>query len=154
MLADRISPAGLNRTAHDLGQIGTRTIPSQPSDLKSMLKIKGSCDLISVNGSEINGYEFRSRWGIWDLIMSAHHRIDGQGSFSPARFCSRRNGATTSCPRWQAHRRAVAAARLWMRWGFDDGLRCYGGMYLDRMGGGWLHDRSNLYLSLQPYPIY
>jgi hypothetical protein len=25
-----------------------------------------------------------------------------------------------------------------------DGLRCYGGMYLYRLGGGWLHDRSNL----------
>jgi hypothetical protein len=24
-----------------------------------------------------------------------------------------------------------------------DGLRCYGGIYLYRMGGGWLHDRSN-----------
>jgi hypothetical protein len=27
-----------------------------------------------------------------------------------------------------------------------DGLRCYGGMYLYRLGGGWLHDRSNLVL--------
>jgi hypothetical protein len=27
-----------------------------------------------------------------------------------------------------------------------DGLRCYGGMYLYRLGGGWLHDRSNRYL--------
>ena len=25
-----------------------------------------------------------------------------------------------------------------------DGLRCYGGLYLYRLGGGWLHDRSNL----------
>jgi hypothetical protein len=25
-------------------------------------------------------------------------------------------------------------------------LRCYGGMYLYRLGGGWLHDRSNLVL--------
>jgi hypothetical protein len=27
------------------------------------------------------------------------------------------------------------------------GLRCYGGMYLYRLGGGWLHDRSNLVLN-------
>jgi hypothetical protein len=27
-----------------------------------------------------------------------------------------------------------------------DGLRCYGGMYLYRLRGGWLHDRSNLVL--------
>jgi hypothetical protein len=27
-----------------------------------------------------------------------------------------------------------------------EGLRCYGGMYLYRLGGGWLHDRSNLIL--------
>jgi hypothetical protein len=27
-----------------------------------------------------------------------------------------------------------------------DGLRYYGGMYLYRLGGGWLHDRSNLIL--------
>jgi hypothetical protein len=26
------------------------------------------------------------------------------------------------------------------------GLRCYGGMYLYRLGGGWLYDRSNLIL--------
>jgi hypothetical protein len=32
-----------------------------------------------------------------------------------------------------------------------DGLRCYAGMYLYRLGGGWLHDRSNL---LQSYPIF
>jgi hypothetical protein len=27
-----------------------------------------------------------------------------------------------------------------------DGLRCYGGIYLHRLGGGWLDDRSNLVL--------
>jgi hypothetical protein len=27
-----------------------------------------------------------------------------------------------------------------------DGLRCYGGMYLYMLGGGWLHNRSNLVL--------
>jgi hypothetical protein len=27
-----------------------------------------------------------------------------------------------------------------------DGLSCYGGIYLYRLGGGWLHDRSNLVL--------
>jgi hypothetical protein len=27
-----------------------------------------------------------------------------------------------------------------------DGLRCYGGMYLYRLRGEWLHDRSNLVL--------
>jgi hypothetical protein len=27
-----------------------------------------------------------------------------------------------------------------------DGLRCYGGMYFYRLGGGWLHDRFNLVL--------
>jgi hypothetical protein len=27
-----------------------------------------------------------------------------------------------------------------------DGLRCYGGMYLYRLGGGWLHNRYNLVL--------
>jgi hypothetical protein len=25
-----------------------------------------------------------------------------------------------------------------------DGLMCYSDMYLYRLGGGWLHDRSNL----------
>jgi hypothetical protein len=83
MIADRISPTRLNRMAHDLGRIGTRPIPSQPLDLKSTLKIKGSHDLISTNKFEINGYDFLSRWGIWDSIVSAHHRIDGQGRFSP-----------------------------------------------------------------------
>jgi hypothetical protein len=27
-----------------------------------------------------------------------------------------------------------------------DGLRCYGGIHLYRLGGGWLNDRSNLIL--------
>jgi hypothetical protein len=27
-----------------------------------------------------------------------------------------------------------------------DGLRCYGGIYLYRLRGGWLHDRSNIVL--------
>jgi hypothetical protein len=27
-----------------------------------------------------------------------------------------------------------------------DGLSCYGDMYLYRLGGGWLHDRSNIVL--------
>jgi hypothetical protein len=27
-----------------------------------------------------------------------------------------------------------------------DGLMCYGAIYLYRLGGGWLHDRSNLVL--------
>jgi hypothetical protein len=27
-----------------------------------------------------------------------------------------------------------------------DGLRCYGGMYLYRLGAVWLHDRSNIVL--------
>jgi hypothetical protein len=27
-----------------------------------------------------------------------------------------------------------------------DGVRCYGDIYLYRVGGGWLHDRSNLVL--------
>jgi hypothetical protein len=27
-----------------------------------------------------------------------------------------------------------------------DDLRCYGGMYLCRLGHGWLHDKSNLVL--------
>jgi hypothetical protein len=44
--------------AHSLGRIGTRPIPSQLSDLKSMLEIKGSHDLISANRSEINDYVF------------------------------------------------------------------------------------------------
>jgi hypothetical protein len=35
-----------------------------------------------------------------------------------------------------------------------DGLRCYGGMYLYRLGGGWLHDRSNLVLSYYNHIIY
>jgi hypothetical protein len=64
MIVDRISPARLNRTSYDLGQIGMRPIPSQPSDLKSTLEIKGSHDLISSNRSEINDYDFRSQWGI------------------------------------------------------------------------------------------
>jgi hypothetical protein len=94
-------------------------IQCQRSDPNLTLEIKGSYDLISANIFEINDYAFRSRWGIWDSIMSAHHRIDGQGRFSPARSCSCRNGAVASCSRWQAYRWAVAAARLWMRWVFD-----------------------------------
>jgi hypothetical protein len=125
----------------------TRPIPSQQSDLKSTLEIKGSHDLISANRSEINDYDFRSWWGIWDSIVSAHHRIDGQSRFSPARSCSRWNGAVVSCPRWL----------LWSYgWGESliDGLRCYGGMYLYRLGGGWLHDRSNLVLICYNHILY
>jgi hypothetical protein len=83
-------------------------IQCQRSDPNLTLEIKGSRDLISANRFKINGYAFRSRWGIWDSIMSAHHRIHGQGRFSPARSCSCRNGVVASCPRWQAYRRAVA----------------------------------------------
>ena len=35
-----------------------------------------------------------------------------------------------------------------------DGLRCYGGMYLYRLGGGWLHDRSNLVLICYNHILY
>jgi hypothetical protein len=153
MIADRISPTRLNRTAHDLGRIGTRSILSQPSDLKITFEIKGSHNLISVNRSEINDYDFRSRCGIWDSIMSAHHQIDVQGHFSPARSCSRWNGAATSYPRWQAHRRAVAAARLWMRWVFDWWLEVWW-YILYRPGGGWLHERSNLVLICYNHILY
>jgi hypothetical protein len=50
-----------------------------------MLEIKGSRDLISANISEINDYDFRSRWGTWDSIVN-HERSspDRQpGSFLP-----------------------------------------------------------------------
>jgi hypothetical protein len=147
MIADQISLTRLNRMAHDLGRIGTRPIPSQLSDLKSTLKIKGSRDLISSNKFEINDYDLRSWWGIWDSIVSAHHRIDGQGRFSPTRSCSRRNGAVASCPRW-----------LLRGYGWDesliDGLRCYGDMYLYRLRGGWLHDRYNLVLICNNHILY
>jgi hypothetical protein len=139
MIADRISPARLNPTAHGLDRNSMRPIPSQPSDLKSTLEIKGSHDLMSANRFEINGYDFRSRWGIWDSIVSAHHWIDGQGRFSPARYCSRRNGAATSCPRW------VRRGYGWDE-SLIDGLMCYGGMHLYWLGGGWLYDISNLVL--------
>jgi hypothetical protein len=62
---------------------------------------------------------FSITMGIWDSIVSAHHRIDSQGRFSPARSYSRRNGAEPSCPWWHTHQWAVAATRLWMRWIFD-----------------------------------
>jgi hypothetical protein len=42
-----------------------------------------------------------------------------------------------------------------------DGLRCYGGIYLYRLGGGWLYGRSNLVLicyrtltNSKPYPLH
>jgi hypothetical protein len=136
MIADRISPATLNRTAHGLSRIGTRPIPSQSSDLKSTLEIKGSRDLISANRSKINSYYFLSRWGIWDSIMSAYHRIDDQGRFSHAWSSSHWNRAAASCPRWQAHRQAVAAARLWMIWVFDWWLEVLWWHVLYGPGGG------------------
>jgi hypothetical protein len=51
----------------------------------------------------------------------------------------------------------VSSRLLWLRWhqccceargdeSMIDGLRCYGGMYLYRLRGRWLHDRSNLVL--------
>jgi hypothetical protein len=35
-----------------------------------------------------------------------------------------------------------------------DGLMYYGGMYLYRLGGGWLHDRSNLVLICYNHILY
>jgi hypothetical protein len=35
-----------------------------------------------------------------------------------------------------------------------DGLMCYGGMYLYRLGGGRLHDRSNLVLIRYNHILY
>jgi hypothetical protein len=35
-----------------------------------------------------------------------------------------------------------------------DDLRCYGGMYLYRLGGRWLHDRSNLILICYNHILY
>jgi hypothetical protein len=35
-----------------------------------------------------------------------------------------------------------------------DGLRCYGGMYLYRLGGEWLHGRSNLVLIYYNHILY
>jgi hypothetical protein len=35
-----------------------------------------------------------------------------------------------------------------------DGLRCYGDMYLYRLVGGWLHDRSNLVLICYNHILY
>jgi hypothetical protein len=69
--------------AHDLDQIGTRPLPSQPSDLKSTLEIKGSCDLISVNRFEINDYNFFITMGY--LRVNREHSSPDQrpGSFIP-----------------------------------------------------------------------
>jgi hypothetical protein len=54
-------------------------IQCQRSDPDPALEIKGSRDLSSANRSEINGYDFRSRWSIWDLIVSAESRLEGGG---------------------------------------------------------------------------
>jgi hypothetical protein len=35
-----------------------------------------------------------------------------------------------------------------------DDLRCYGGMYLYRLGGGWLHDRSNMVVICYNHILY
>jgi hypothetical protein len=35
-----------------------------------------------------------------------------------------------------------------------DDLMCYDGMYLYRLGGGWLHDRSNLVLIYYNHILY
>jgi hypothetical protein len=119
-----------------------------------MLEIKGSSDLISANRSKINGYDFRSWWGIWDSIVSAHHQIDGRavsplhdfvhagmGLRHPAR------GGRPTDERW-----------LLRGYGWNesliDGLRCYGGMYLYRLGSGWLHNRSNLVLICYNHILY
>jgi hypothetical protein len=48
----------------------------------------------------------------------------------------------------------------WLLWGYGwygsliNGLRCYDGMYLYRLGGGWLHDKSDLVLICYNHIIY
>jgi hypothetical protein len=113
-----------------------------------MLEIKGSRDLISVSISEINGYNFRSRWGIWDSIVNTHHWIDDQCYFSPYDLVHAGMGL-----RHPAYGGRPTGER-WLLRGYGwtesliDGLICYGGIYLYRLGGGWLYDRSNWYLSV------
>jgi hypothetical protein len=119
-----------------------------------MLEIKGSRDLISANRSEINGYAFWSWWGIWDSIVSAHHRIDGQGRFSPQKSVHAGTGLRHPA------RGGRPTGKLWLLRGYGwdesliDGLRCYGGMYLYRLGGGQLHDRSNIVLICYNHILY
>jgi hypothetical protein len=140
-----------SRCSHYLTWTG---ILSQRSDLKSTLEIKWSRGLISANRSEINGYDFRSQWGIWDLIVSAHHWVDGQGCFSPRDHVHAGTGL-----RHPARGGRPTGERWLLRgYGWDesliDGLRCYGGMYLYRLGGGWLHDRSNMLLIYYNHILY
>jgi hypothetical protein len=138
----------------DFGRIGTRPIPSQPSDLKSTLEIQGSRDLISTNRSEINCYDFRSWWVYeiqsWALITGSTVRaISPPHDPVHARMRLRhpaRDGRPTD-ERW-----------LLRGYGWDesliDGLRCYGGMYLYRLWGGWLHDRSNMIFIYYKHILY
>jgi hypothetical protein len=115
-----------------------------------MLEIKGSRELISANRSKINGYNFRSQWGIWDqswalitgsttrAVFPRHDPVHaGTGLQHPA------HGGRHTCERW------LLRGYVWDE-SLIDGLRCYSAMYLYSLGGERLHDRSDLiwYLSV------
>jgi hypothetical protein len=136
-------------------------IQCQRSDPDPTLEIKGSCDLISVNRSEINGYASRSTAMLfdhdgvfeiqsWALITGSTTRVvsplhdsvhAGTGLRHPA------HGGRPTGERW------LLQGYRWDE-SLIDGLRCYGGMYLYRLGGGRLHDRSNLELTCYNHILY
>jgi hypothetical protein len=86
-------PARLNQTAHGLGRIGTRPIPSQLSDLKSTLEVKGSRDLISPTDlrstSMIFNHDVVFDIQSWALITGSTARVVSSRTilFMPKRGC-------------------------------------------------------------------
>uniref|UniRef100_A0A804NSI1 Uncharacterized protein n=1 Tax=Zea mays TaxID=4577 RepID=A0A804NSI1_MAIZE len=78
----------------------------------------------------------------------------------PHRSCRYSLGKSQTSTSWLWRLMAaslVGGGLLWLGWrrrcceaiedeSIIDGLRCYGGIYLYRLGDGWLHDRSNLVL--------
>jgi hypothetical protein len=94
------------------------------------------------------------RWGIWDqswaLITGSSARAvspphvpvhDGTEMRHPSR------GGRPTGERWLLRGHGWDESLI-------DALRCYGGMYLYRLGGGWLHDRSNLVLICYNHILY
>jgi hypothetical protein len=61
---------------------------------------------------------------------------------------------------WHPARGGRPTGERWLLRGYGcdesliDGLRCYGDMYLYRLGGGWLHDISNLVLICYNHILY
>jgi hypothetical protein len=130
-------------------------ILSQLSDLKSMLEIKGSRDLISANRSELNGYDFFYHDGVfeiqsWALISGLMARAISPPHDPVHAGTGLRHSARGGRP----------TGEQWVLRGYGwdesliDGLRCYSDMYLYRLGGGWLHDRSNLVLICYNHILY